>query len=224
MRGIKIKNIKPILAIGIEGNGQISDFNKDVDRLYNYLFQRNFKDKIAGPLIGVFYTEFGGKYIVVIPIKKKIPVKRGIKILTLPKIKCISTMHKGSYKTIDEAFNRLREYLKSKCLKLKFPVREVYINSSGKEENYLTEIQIPLNQDFYPKFILARSGFFFILFSLFDFKHWRKHKKIPKKQGLSQEDFVKKSGVKYTTFTKSEIGVILLKATGFDFSKNRQGN
>ena len=145
MRGIKIKNIKPILAIGIEGNGQISDFNKDVDRLYNYLFQRNFKDKIAGPLIGVFYTEFGGKYIVVIPIKKKIPVKRGIKILTLPKIKCISTMHKGSYKTIDEAFNRLREYLKSKCLKLKFPVREVYINSSGKEENYLTEIQIPLN-------------------------------------------------------------------------------
>jgi len=70
---------------------------------------------------------------------------------------------------------------------------------------------------------LARSGFFFILFSLFDFKHWRKHKKIPKKQGLSQEDFVKKSGVKYTTFTKSEIGVILLKAIGFDFSKNRQG-
>jgi len=145
MVGIKIKNIKPILAISIEGNGYVSDFNKDVDRLYNYLYQRNFKDKIAGPLIGVFYTEFGGKYIVVIPVKEKVPVKRGIKMITLPKIKCVSTMHKGSYKTIDEAFNRLREYLKSKCLKLKFPVREVYINSSGKEENYLTEIQIPLN-------------------------------------------------------------------------------
>jgi DNA-binding XRE family transcriptional regulator len=58
---------------------------------------------------------------------------------------------------------------------------------------------------------------------LLDFKHWRKHKKIPKKQILSQEDFAKKSGVKYITLTKIEIGVILLKAIGFDFSKNRQG-
>jgi transcriptional regulator with XRE-family HTH domain len=40
---------------------------------------------------------------------------------------------------------------------------------------------------------------------------------------LSQEDFAKKSGVKYITLTKIEIGVILLKAIGFDFSKNRQG-
>jgi len=70
---------------------------------------------------------------------------------------------------------------------------------------------------------LARSGFFFILFSLLDFKHWRKHKKIPKKQILSQEDFAKKSSVKYIILTKIEIGVILLKANGFDFSKNRQG-
>jgi DNA-binding XRE family transcriptional regulator len=56
---------------------------------------------------------------------------------------------------------------------------------------------------------LARSGLFFILFSLLDFKHWRKYKKIPKKQGLSQEDFAKKSGVKYITLTKIEIGVTL---------------
>jgi len=43
---------------------------------------------------------------------------------------------------------------------------------------------------------------------LLDFKHWRKHKKIPKKQGLSQEDFAQKSGVKYTTLTKIESGFI----------------
>jgi hypothetical protein len=43
----------------------------------------------------------------------------------------------------------------------------------------------------------------------FDFWSWRKYKKIPKKQDLSQEDFAKKSGVKYTTLIKIEIGVIL---------------
>jgi hypothetical protein len=39
---------------------------------------------------------------------------------------------------------------------------------------------------------------------------------------LPQEDFVKKSGVKYTTLTKIEIGAILLKAIRFGYSKNRQ--
>jgi len=33
-------------------------------------------------------------------------------------------------------------------------------------------------------------------------------KKYRTKQGLSQEDFAKKSGVKYTTFTKIESGVV----------------
>lgn len=33
-------------------------------------------------------------------------------------------------------------------------------------------------------------------------------KKYRNKQGLSQEDFAKKSGVKYTTLTKIESGVI----------------
>ena len=87
-------------------------------------------------------------------------------------------------------------------------------------------------------FILARSGLFFILFSLLDFnlfviiilkvdiasttiiyyqiieimarenKIGENIKKYRTKQGLSQEDFAKKSGVKYTTLTKIESGVI----------------
>jgi hypothetical protein len=43
----------------------------------------------------------------------------------------------------------------------------------------------------------------------FDLCPWRKYKKIPKKQSLSQEDFAKKSGVKYITLIKIESGVIL---------------
>jgi transcriptional regulator with XRE-family HTH domain len=34
------------------------------------------------------------------------------------------------------------------------------------------------------------------------------YKKIPKKQGLPQKDFAKKSGVKYTTLTKIESNLI----------------
>jgi DNA-binding XRE family transcriptional regulator len=84
----------------------------------------------------------------------------------------------------------------------------------------------------------ARSGLFIILYSLLDFNLFvfiilkseivnitityykiienmeiddnigENIKKYRTKQGLSQEDFAKKSGVKYTTLTKIESGVI----------------
>ena len=87
-------------------------------------------------------------------------------------------------------------------------------------------------------FILARSGLFIILFSLLNFNLFviiilkvelvnttityyqiienmarennigENIKKYRTKQGLSQEDFAQKSGVKYTTLTKIESGVI----------------
>lgn len=141
---VKLKTTKPILVVSIEGIGRIPDFNKSVDRLYNYLYDKGFENKIAGSLMGLFYSESGGKYIAAVPIKEKIPVENNIKVAILPKIKCVSTLHKGGYKTIEEAFDRLKKYLNQRNLKLKFPVREIYINSSGKEEDYLTEIQIPL--------------------------------------------------------------------------------
>ena len=79
-----------------------------------------------------------------IPIKEIIPVKNDTKIAVLSKIKCISKLHKGSYRTIEEAFDRLKKYLTEKHLEFKFTVREIYINNTGKEEDYLTEVQIPL--------------------------------------------------------------------------------
>lgn len=145
MYPIKIKKTKPILVAVIEGTGKIPDFNKNVDELYAYLYSSpELKTKIDGPLIGLFYSEFGGKYKAAVPIKEEIPVKGKIKIEILPAQRCIFTFHKGSYKTIDKAFERLRTYLKKKNLTLKFPVREIYLKSTGNEEDYLTEIQIPI--------------------------------------------------------------------------------
>lgn len=141
---IKIKNSKVTLVISIEGNGKISDFNKDVDKLYNYLYLSGFQENISGPLIGIFYTEHGGKYEAAIPIKKPIPLNDSIKIKTLPSIKCVSIIHYGCYQTINDSFNLLKDYVKEKKLLWKFPVVEYYLKSEGLEKDYLTEIQVPI--------------------------------------------------------------------------------
>jgi hypothetical protein len=60
--------------------------------------------KIAGSTISLFYTKCGGKYIAAVPIKEKFPVKEDIKVKRLTKIYCVSIIHKGSWKNIDDSF------------------------------------------------------------------------------------------------------------------------
>lgn len=141
---IQIKTVPPLLTVLIEGKGKIVDFNQDIDRLYRYLYQNNFQDYIAGPTIGLFYSKSGGKYIAAVPIKEAFPTEGDIKIKKLPKIKCASIIHKGSWKTIDQSFNKIFTYLKENNLQWRFPVREIYLKCEGREEEYLTEIQIPI--------------------------------------------------------------------------------
>lgn len=144
---IQIKTTGPVKVALIEGEGKIPDFNQDVDRLYGHLYKNGLQDKIAGPLIGLFYTEFGGKCIIAIPIKEDIPVKKPVKIDTLPLIRCMSIIHKGGWKTIDESYSKLKEYAKANHLEWHFPTREIFIKTEGNEKDYLTEIQIPIEKD-----------------------------------------------------------------------------
>lgn len=143
---VKIKTTKPILVISIEGYGKIADFEKDLDKLYSYLYENSFQENLVGPSIGIFHTEHGGKYEVAIPINKPILVKGTMRTKTIPSIKCISILHKGSYKTIEHSFNLLKDYVKKNKLIWMFPVMEHYIKSNGPEETYLTEIQVPIKK------------------------------------------------------------------------------
>lgn len=145
MNEISKKHVRKINVISIVGNGQVPDFDKDVDKLYKYLYKNNLQGKISSPLIGLFYTEYGGKYIVAIPIKEEILITDGITIQELPEVDVVSIMHLGSYKTIESSFNTLKNYFKEHGLTWKFPVREIYVKSDGDENKFKTEIQVPFD-------------------------------------------------------------------------------
>lgn len=143
---IQIKTTEPVKIALIEGEGKIPDFNRDVEKIYGYLYKNTLQDKIAGPLIGLFYTEFGGKYTVAVPIKEDIPTEEPIKIDTFPPVQCMSIIHKGSWKTIDESYDKLKKYAKDNNLEWHFPTREIFIKSDGDENKYLTEICVPIEK------------------------------------------------------------------------------
>ncbi len=139
---IQIKIIKPVLVTSITGNGKVPKANKDIDRLYSYLYKHKLKTKIAGSTIALFYTEFGGKYEVAVPIRETIPVEGDIKIQSLPSVKCMSIIHQGNLDNIKESFDLLKKYQKEHRLKWLFPVREIY--NPTQIGDYVTEIQVPI--------------------------------------------------------------------------------
>lgn len=146
MIDIKTKDVKSIYTICIEGNGTIKEFDADVDRLYGYIYKNKLENNIKSPLIGLFYTEHGGKYIAAIPFKQNVSsfLPSNISYQTLPGLKCAYLIHKGDWKSIEDSFNALKNYYKENNLPWSFPVREIYLRVDGKKENYLTEIQIPI--------------------------------------------------------------------------------
>ena len=56
-------------------------------------------------------------------------------------------MHKGSYGKLGQAYNALSAWIEEKELKIAGPQRELYLKGewdSDSEEEYITEIQIPV--------------------------------------------------------------------------------
>jgi effector-binding domain-containing protein len=69
----------------------------------------------------------------------------------LPGCHCVALIHKGSYDTLSRSYEKIWEYLKEKGYKPLLPSREVYLRGpgmifKGKPENYLTEIQVPVEK------------------------------------------------------------------------------
>ncbi len=72
-----------------------------------------------------------------------------IKFKKLPSILVVSTLHKGSYNNLRDAYNYLFSWINKNNYKCIDKVREVYIdgiwNKKNKEE-WLTELQIPIKK------------------------------------------------------------------------------
>ena len=70
-----------------------------------------------------------------------------IKFREDPEIKAVSVLHKGKYENLSQAYAFALNYVKDKHYEIAGPIREVYIHGcwdEEDEENYLTEIQIPI--------------------------------------------------------------------------------
>ena len=76
-------------------------------------------------------------------------IKKDSDFKVFPRIKALTTIHKGSYEKIGCAYKALFDYANKKEMELALPTREIYIQGpgmifKGNPHKYITEIIIPI--------------------------------------------------------------------------------
>lgn len=145
---IQEKEVDSVLVASIRWKGKYSDSGKAYAKL-----GRAAGMNIAGKPIGLYYDmeykDDGAEIESCFPVKKKIE-KDGILCRELPRVNCVTLIHKGPYDQLSRSYKRVFDFIKSKNLTPLAPVREVYLKGpgmifKGNPKKYLTEIQIAVH-------------------------------------------------------------------------------
>lgn len=142
---IEVKEFEPIMVASIRFHGQYSDVGKHIGTVYKAL-----KGKANGTPFSCYFDD---EFKEIADIELCVPAKGTVTAATvkskqLPRIKAITTIHKGSYATINLAYKALLDYAKEKSIECKLPSREIYHKGpemifKGNTDKYITEIVIP---------------------------------------------------------------------------------
>ena len=143
---IQVKDIPAVKVATIRYKGKYSEVGKSFGKIYKALKG----DTNGNP----FNCYFDGEYQEQADIEACVPTAKQvcdseIMIKVLPQIKAISTIHVGTYESINLAYKAIFDYAQEHNICCKVPSREIYIKGpgmifKGNPNNYITEVLIPI--------------------------------------------------------------------------------
>lgn len=142
---VEEKDLDTILVAGVRYKGKYSECGKAFKKI-----SKTMGWNICGKPFNLYYDseykEEDADIEVCMPVKKGKDTE-GISVWELARGQCVSLIHKGPYENLGRSYEKIMAYIKEKGYHSKLPTREVYLKGpgmifKGKPENYLTEIQI----------------------------------------------------------------------------------
>ncbi len=142
---VEEKELDTFLMAGIRYKGKYDDCGEMFGKIAKKM-GRNIYGKPFNLYYDSEFKEDDADIETCMPVRKGRDVD-GISVRQLPGGRCTSLIHKGPYETLSRSYEKIMAYIKEKGYIPKLPSREVYIKGpgmifKGKPENYLTEIQI----------------------------------------------------------------------------------
>jgi effector-binding domain-containing protein len=93
------------------------------------------------------YVEEGADIEVAVPVTGRISIEDpSVEVRNLKPLKVASLVHKGSYESIGEAYEKIMGYVRDEELEITGPMMDLYLNDPNtvNPDDILTEIQIPV--------------------------------------------------------------------------------
>lgn len=148
-----IKNIPPLKIASVRGT--VPSYH-DIMILGEKLLPvfKSHAASVAGPFLAIYHDmEYREKDVdmeVAIPISQDIPLEAPVTIRDLPGEDTVATtIHRGPYDTIGQAYQALTTWCESNGYELAGPDREVYLTSPPEATDpadYVTELQQPVKK------------------------------------------------------------------------------
>jgi effector-binding domain-containing protein len=148
--------VKKVAAMKIASVRGVIPSYGEVGKLYGEIFKYvgRHRARPGGPAFSIYYDEgFRESDVDVeaaVPLSKDIPDGDRVKVRELSGVEEMAcTVHKGSYDTFAEPYNRLLTWIEANGYRVCGPNREVYIKGPGlltKPANYVTELQVPVEK------------------------------------------------------------------------------
>jgi effector-binding domain-containing protein len=151
---ITIKKVEPQLVASVR---DVVPTYSDIGQLYGEIFKHlgsKLVFKPAGPMMMIChdseYKERDCDIEALVPISKNIKGSDRVKVYELPALEqAVSTIHKGPYDTIGEAYSAIMAWCEANGYQITGPDRELYFTDPRKvkepSEN-VTEIQFPVQK------------------------------------------------------------------------------
>ncbi|WP_378954279.1 GyrI-like domain-containing protein [Pelosinus sp. sgz500959] len=143
---IAFKDIPAVKVASIRYSGKYSDCGKYFDRIYKVI-----KGDATGAPLNCYYDD---DYKEDADIESCVPTLKqvcdsAVTTKELPPIRAISTIHTGTYESINMAYKAIFDYTQEKRVNCLTPSREIYIKAPGmifrgNPNNYITEVIIPI--------------------------------------------------------------------------------
>jgi effector-binding domain-containing protein len=144
---VEEKTLEPVLVAGIRYKGRYDEFGDKLRPI-----ARAMARHISGPPMFLYYDECfkesGADLETCVPVRKG-EDKDDIKVHELPGGLAATLIHQGPYDTLTSSYEKISAYIKEHGYKVILPTREIYVKGPGmilrgNPDNYLTEIQMPI--------------------------------------------------------------------------------
>lgn len=146
---VEVKEFPVQMVASIRFKGSYGDIGRYIGTIFKAV-----KNNGCGPPFALYFDsdyKTEADIEICVPISRRLPDKK-VTVRKVPAAKAISTTHTGSYDSINLAYKMLLNYADGRKMKLVTPSREFYVKGPGmifrgNENNYITEIAIPFEEE-----------------------------------------------------------------------------